>query len=134
MMTKVPPMTIRALFDKKRKEEIRQGLRDGKLDFGSRKSAGCEAEDGAQAEPSVDYRKKFLNETLFNGIRAGDWGVVKDALARGADVNALDPSQMFSGGEPEATVMFSIETPLALAKRLGHKDVEDLLRKNGATE
>jgi hypothetical protein len=134
MMLKVPSMTIRALFDKNRKEEIRKGLRDGSLDFGRRKLAGRNAEDGAQAGLSVDYRQKFLNETLFNSIRTGEYSAVKDAIERGADVNAIDPSSVFSGSEPEATVMFSLETPLALTKRLGHKDVEDVLRKHGAKE
>jgi hypothetical protein len=82
----------------------------------------------------VDYRQKFLNETLFNAIRSNEYSAVQDAIARGADVNAIDPSSVLSGREPEATVMFSLETPLALAKRLGRKDVEDVLRMHGAKE
>ena len=83
-------------------------------------------------DPAEEFQKN-IDSALFNAIRAGDYSAAKDAIDLGADVNALDPSQMFGDGDaPEATVMFSIEKPLTLAKRLEHKGVEDLLRKHGA--
>jgi len=97
------------------------------------------AQSGGGAR-DIDPAKEFqqnVDNALFNAIRAGDFSAAKDAIGRGANVNALEPSQMFGDGfgdsdAPEATVMFSIEKPLVLARRLGHKDIEDLLRRHGA--
>ncbi len=97
--------------------------------------------EGPAAVPSsgrINSIREVLNGALFLAIRDNDLPLAEDIIKRGADVNAVeidnDSSVTDSGGDFEGTVMFSWHNPLRLAMRLGHSEIEQLLRRNGARE
>ena len=72
---------------------------------------------GSEVDPRDISRQTPLHQAVIEGHTA----VVELLLANGADVNAKSPAY---GGS----------TPLAIAARLGHKDVADLLRGQGGRQ
>jgi len=79
----------------------------------------------AQKEITSLLRKHGGNYTLINfAVAAGDIEAVKKFLAVGADVNWVP-------GSPPFRFNMHIYSPLDLAKKLKHTEIEELLRKHG---
>ncbi len=145
-------MAKNALFDKKRKRQIKEALKRGDASVfrrGRQSPAAPQAADDEKTSPAPmvpaedeqDYithairpGERRIDHELVQAVRLGDVERVMDAINNGADVNA------------ECTVCHAIRpkkgdcqsffktTPLGAAENLGLKEIASILKRAGAVE
>ncbi len=113
---------MHALFDKKRKAEIKEGLKKGKIPPRVRPRLPKPA---AAALARTKEEQEGADERLLWAAWHGNLGRVKEALAEGADVNAGG----IAGVEPEH---IKARTALLWACRSSNRDIAELLISEGA--
>ncbi len=135
-------MKVMALFNKKRKKQIKEALKRGDASvFRRDRPASRELEQDQTATdirvietgPVADGEAQMLVDlTLIQSAREGDLEGVKDALSKGADVHT--PYRVTQQVRPNLgdCQFYKQMTPLEAAEEGGNPAVIELLKKHGA--
>ncbi len=136
-------MKLNALFDRRRKKQIKDALKRGDISvFRRRPPAALEADDekatrvpDGRPEDDRGYMviplgERGIDHDLVQAVREGDVDRVIDAINNGADVNAsVTVSHSIRPRRGDCQIYFKT-TPLAEAEKMDHKEIAEILKRH----